>query len=227
MLDLERRYVALNRQLVERLHRLVYLTNLQKQSGPSTDYSEEQLQDRVKIKLLVLDYLQTVAPVLMAVYGNHDSGPLAQISDKLDIVYGPDGLTAKLIERLNTPKQSFVDVRNALAAIEPQMRKRVEAAEERQERQAANLSRTNLMSPSEVASLATRTREVIAQWRDLSRLCDLLPMLISAWSLDWGQDNTLMEIIEQCQEYGAKLDGYLLKNYDALTDAELVSLELE
>lgn len=173
----------------------------------------------VKSDTLLGNYLQVILPILRSIHSSDLSSTEANILKNLQLNFDLDkGSTFQVMKGYR--KQSQQDVKlqdlllemsSCLQAIKPkllqftQLNKSLESENSKYVDQ-----KSGKLNDTDINDKATRKkyRDLLNLWNYLGKICQFLPILITTLTINWFEDESLYNIIQQCQQYLQQIDKY-------------------
>lgn len=199
--------------------------------------------ENFKTELLMNEYLQIILPVLRSVHHINLTLTEKDILHTLKSLYEDEsGIIYSLMNEYNSSNENqdklndnYTKISNLLLnAVKPkilklnELDKKIELSSDKlvngQKQRVAEVI-DELDSTPEGNELIAGFKSLIAKWNYLSILCDFLPSLITSLPTNWFKDESLFNIIIDCEKLSERVRKYqLLVNINSFKNFSLQDL---
>ncbi|CAX41796.1 conserved hypothetical protein [Candida dubliniensis CD36] len=257
--QLEHKYYHLYKQLNHKLNHLIYLNKLQELNQKSTQAeldtqlktikdqmgieSNQELLDflklqnnEIKTEKLLLQYLLMIEPILNSTHRSDLNQSEQRISKMLNELYNDDeNDTGLVFQRIaNRKNQNELQAGN-YNLIKNVVKPIIDGLGELNKtlmtlnKQYVNKKQSQMEDDPEEGVKRKQYYELVRKWKELQDMVIEIPSLISDLPINWYDDPTLLQIMQEVDEIQIKLNTYQsIINEDtisAYTTTELLALE--
>lgn len=257
--QLEHKYYHLYKKLNHKLNHLLYLNKLQElnQKSNQTELdtrlkaikdqmgieSNQELLDflklqnnEIKTEKLLLQYLLMIEPILKSTHQSDLNQSEQRILNMLNELYNYDENDTGLVFQkiANSKKQNDLQSGN-YNLIKNVVKPIVDGLGELNKtlmtlnKEYVSKKQAQVENDPEEGAKRKQYYELVRKWRELENMVTEIPVLISDLPINWYDDPTLLQIMQEVDEIQIKLNTYqLIINEDtisAYTTTELLALE--
>ncbi|KAK6461588.1 hypothetical protein DFJ63DRAFT_186308 [Scheffersomyces coipomensis] len=196
----------------------------------------------IKTDLLLNNFIQLTGPILRSIHQDNTSLTNTELNilTNLDKLYALDnGLVFQIMQKFKSGKLHEQEYNQLLDDNEKllieNLKPKLMALKDSNEtllslhKQLINSKQQQVdgidLDQDIIKQIESKYHDLVQQWNYLSKLCTFLPMLITSLPLNWYEDKTLFNIIQDCEDFSEKLDRYqTLLNVETIKDIDTKDL---